>query len=420
MKIKSINSIFATIFLGLLLFSCSKEDDSSSNVNKPSNPINSDALPKDETWVIFNGNEKWSGGIYALDDNKSREIDLSKVPFYQLGYSAGGRVVDNVLYKKDGSVDSEYGISKYKLESGKFSENGFLGTPNNTYETNFLIVSSTEGYYWDLSLGGLKIQKINPTTMQRTGEIDFSSLSDGSSYEAAGQLILAKRDNKLYVDVQHGTRSSAWQVAPNVEKVEVAVYDLITNKIDGVTEYPGATNLGLFADHVLWSIDEVTKDLYMVAVGDMTVQKPESKIIRIKNGDIKFDPNFELKISDYQYPSDFNRIFAYNDKIYTTISSRPTSYYGGGQHGVSYRQDIWYWTEIDVDTKKAKRLNMYPDNFYSYQNPFIHKGNIYFLSNNTLENYSGVYQYNPKTDEVKETFRLNGSGRVMGFNIIDK
>ena len=62
---------------------------------------------------------------------------------------------------------------------------------------------------------------------------------------------------------------------------------------------------------------------------------------------------------------------------------------------------------------------MLPDNFYSYQNPFYHKGNIYFISNNTTENFAGAYQYNPQTGKIKETFRLKGSGRLMGFNIID-
>ncbi|QES94370.1 hypothetical protein F0358_08205 [Empedobacter brevis] len=416
MKKFSLKLIATVVLSTSFLYSCKSDDDSTTDPNPTEN---TDALPKDETWVIFNGTEKWSGGIYALGDNKAREINLSTIPFYQVGYSAGGRVINNVLYKKDGAVSSDIGISKYKLESGKFSANGFISTPNNTYETNYLVVSSSEGYYWDLSAGGLKVQKFNPSTMQRTGEIDLSSLSNGSPYEAAGQLILAKRDNKLYVDVQHGTRGTAWQVTPTVQKAEIAVYDLGTNKIENVTAYTGATNLGLFADHVLWSIDDITKDLYVVAIGDMRAQTPESKILRIKNGETKFDPNFEIKISDYQYPSDFNRIFAHNNKIYTTISSRPTSYYGGGQHGVSYRQDIWYWTEIDVNSKKATRLEMLPDNFYSYQNPFYHKGNIYFISNNTTENFAGAYQYNPQTGKTKETFRLKGSGRLMGFNIID-
>ncbi|MFD2556806.1 hypothetical protein [Sphingobacterium tabacisoli] len=411
MRKTAFKSTATALFAALLLFSCKTDA-------PETDPVPND-LPKDETWVIFNGTEKWSGGIYALGDNKSREINLSAIPFYQLGYSAGGRIVDNILYKKDGPNTTDIGISKYKLEAGRFAANGFIATPNNSYETNFLVVSATEGYYWDLSAGGLKIQKFNPGTMQRTGEIDLTSLSDGSSYEAAGQLILAKIDNKLFVDIQHGQRTSAWQITPNEKKVEIAIYDLTNNKIETVATHPDATNLGLFVDHVLWSIDEVTKDLYIVAVGDMVTQKPESKILRIKKGETKFDTGFELKISDYQYPTDFNRIFAHNNKIYTTISSRPTSYYGGGQHGVGYRKDIWYWTEIDVNTKKATRLNMLPDNFYSYQNPFLHKGNIYFISNNTTENFAGAYQYNPQSGETKEAFRLKGSGRLMGFNIID-
>lgn len=418
MKTTKIKIFLSALLSAAVLFSCDDKKDIIPPTIDPK-PENSE-FPKDEIWVIFNGTENWSGGIYAIDNNKSKSINLSQNPFYQLGYSAGGKVVNNVLYKKDGATARDIGLTRYKLESGKFSPDGFISTPNNTYETNYLIVNDSEGYYWDLSAGGLKIQKINPKTMTRTGEIDLSSLSDGSSFEAAGQLILAHRDNKLFVDVQHGTRTSAWQVKPNVDKVEIAVYDLATNKIEGVTEYAGASNLGLFADHVLWSLDEVSKDLYFIAVGNMTTQKPESKILRIKKGEITFDKTFELKISDYQYPSDFNRILAHNNKIYTAISARPTSYYGGGQHGVTYRQDIWYWNEIDVATKKAKRLNILPDNFYSYQNPFVHNNEIYFVSNNNGEKFSGAYKYTPSTGEAKELFRLDGSGRLMGFNIIKK
>jgi len=319
-------------------------------------------------------------------------------------------VADGTLYKLNGNTNTDFGITKFAIDGAQAVTNaGFLATPDNTYETNTLIAGSTEGYYWNLGAGGLKVQTFNPSTMQRTGELDFSSLSDGTSaYEAAGQLVLAKRDGKLYVDVQHGTRTQAWQVAPKAEKVEIAVYNLATNTIEKVTEYPGATHLGLFADHVLWSLDAVTNDLYMVAVGDMVTQTPHSRILRIKSGEDEFDPNFAIKISDYQYPADFNRLFAHNGKLYTTIPGRPTSYYGGGQHG----------NEIDAATKKARRLNIPVDNFYSYQNPFLHKGEIYFLSNNSGDGFAGVTQYDPNTGETKETFRLDGSGRLMGFHII--
>lgn len=89
MKKFSLKLIAAVVLSTSFLYSCKSDDDSTTDPNPTEN---TDALPKDETWVIFNGTEKWSGGIYALSDNKAREINLSTIPFYQVGYSAGGRV----------------------------------------------------------------------------------------------------------------------------------------------------------------------------------------------------------------------------------------------------------------------------------------------------------------------------------------
>src|SRR3546814_18254164 len=98
---------------------------------------------------------------------------------------------------------------------GDVVEDKFLPSLSTSYISNYLVVSPTEGYYWDDVRGGLKVQKFNPTTMERTGEIDFSSLSEGLQDESAGQLILAKRDDKLYVDLLLGTKLAGdWQVSP--------------------------------------------------------------------------------------------------------------------------------------------------------------------------------------------------------------
>ncbi len=413
------SNLFKSVLLGIaalsLMASCSKDND------EPTTPETD--LPKNETWVIYNAGSNWAGGVYALKDNKSREINLSGLPFYQVSSNMGGRNFGNTLYRVN-SASGGQGILKMDINSsGSVVEGKFLASLTNKYISNYLVVSATEGYYWDEVRGGLKVQTFNPTTMERTGEIDFSSLSEGQPNESAGQLIIAKRDDKLYVDLLCGTlQSGDWQVTPAKKEVAIAVYDLTQKKIAGVTRFAGTTNLGVFIDNVLWSIDEVTKDLYFVAVGDMKRQNTTngSKILRIKSGQTTFDPDFSIKIEDYQFPAEFNRLFVYNNKIYTTIPSRAVSYYGGGQHGVRYRDDVWFWNEIDVNTKKAKRLAMPADSFYGTQNPFFHNGEIYFLSNNTGENFYGVNQYNPQTGVVKETFRLKESGRLNGFNIISE
>jgi len=401
----------ALMFLG----SCSK------NETAETIPVTAGDLPKNETWVIYNANANWSGGIYALKDNKAREISLSGIPFFQVSSSLGGRALGKTLYKVNNAANAQ-GILKMSLNAaGNVVEDKFLPSLSTAYITNYLVVSATEGYYWDDVRGGLKVQKFNPTTMERTGEIDFSSLSEGLPNESAGQLILAKRDDKLYVDLLLGTKLTGdWQVSPKTKEVAIAVYDLTNNKILNVTKFAGTTNLGVFIDHVLWGLDEKTKDLYFVAVGDMKRQPTDasSKILRIKSGETQFDPTFSIDIKSYQFPAEFNRLFVYDSKIYTTIPSRGVSYYGGAQHGVTYRSDVWYWSQIDATTKKATRLNIPADSFYGTQNPFLHNGEIYFLSNNTTEAYSGVNQLNPATGVIKETFHLKGSGRLNGFNII--
>ncbi|GAA3768118.1 hypothetical protein [Flavobacterium ginsengiterrae] len=414
----SLRSVLAGIAACMILFSCSSNDDN----NTPDNGNNDDTLPKNETWVIYNGAANWSGGIYALKDNKSREINLSGLPFLQVASSLGGRALDKMLFKVNDVSNTKQGINKMGIDaSGKIVDLGFLASQSNAYETNFLVASPTEGYYWDKVRGGLKLQTFNPTTMERTGEIDFSSLSQGQPLESIGQLIIAKRDNKLYLDLLLGSKAAGnWQVTPSTNDVAIAVYDLTTNKIENVTRMEGTTNLGVFIDHVLWTLDEVTGDLYFASVSDMKLQASalSSKILRIKKGEVNFDASFVIDMKSYQFPAEFNRLFAHNGKIYTTIPSRAVSYYGGGQHGVKYRDDVWFWNEIDAVTKKATRLNMPPDNFYTTQNPFFHNGEIYFLSNSTSDGFSGVNQYNPETKVVKETFRLKESGRIMGFNII--
>lgn len=413
--------------LSLLLFThCSSDDSVEEQQKQPTTETK-------DSWIIYNSTAGWGGNIYSFSELPQGELSLAdKKPFYQIAYSAGGKAFGENIYRLGGAASSEEGFSKLTADNaGNITSKGFIATQNNGFEPNYLVVSDTEGYYWDGSRGMLKIQTFNPGTMQRTGEIDLSSLAQTidpavlgpgeKAYQAAGQLILIKRDDKLYLDLQIGKKGSNWQIKPIIKEVAVAVYNLTSKKVENVTKYPNTTNLGLFTDHVLWSIDEVTKDIYMVAASDMKAQEAafSSKILRIKNGQTTFDSTFEIDIKDYVHPAEFNRIFAYNNKIYTTIPSSPASYYSDG-HGVGYRNDIWYWNEIDVQTRKAVKLDIAVDNFYNYQNPFLYKNRIYFMSNNKTDNFSGLSSYDPVSKNTRVEFKLKGSGRLMGVNVISK
>ncbi|MDR2236652.1 MAG: hypothetical protein LBE92_11050 [Chryseobacterium sp.] len=409
--------------LGLFLSVQCSSDNSSIDEQQPAAKDN---------WIVYNSTSGWGGNIYSFSDIPQGDISLAdKKPFYQIAYSAGGKSFGDHIYRLGGAASSEEGFSKLNSDNtGNIVQKGFIATHNNGFEPNYLVVSETEGYYWDGSRGMLKIQTFNPGTMQRTGEIDLNSLAQTidpsllgpgeTAYQAAGQLILIKRDNKLYLDLQIGKKGPNWQVKPIVKEVAVVVYNLTSGTVENITRYPNTTNLGLFTDHVVWSIDEVTKDIYMVAAGDMKDQEAaySSKILRIKNGQNTFDSTFEIDIKNYVHPAEFNRLFAYNNKIYTTIPSGAVSYYGGGMHGVNYRDDVWFWHEIDTQTKQAVKLNIPVDNFYNYQNPFLYKNRIYFISNNKGDGFSGLTSYDPASKNTKMEFKLKGSGRLMGVNVL--
>ncbi|MET6996825.1 hypothetical protein [Chitinophaga defluvii] len=415
----------ALLLSAMLFTACSKNNDDN-NVTPEPEPGN------DKTsWVIYNTTNRWGGNMYVTKGQPKGVVTATNLTNpYQIAYSAGGRTHQNGIYRLQGD-QGESGISYYKVaEDGKISSGGFLATPQNAgkVDGNFYVRNSTEGFYFDLGKGEngkyLKLQTFNPSTMQRTGEIDFSSLSRNTPYETAGQLIIAEKEGKLFVDIQFSTGKKVandWQDHPAFDSVFLAVYDLAAKKLEGITGYKDAACLGLFSDHPIWNVDAVTGDLYVTAVSEMHHRDgmPPSKILRVKKGATTFDKDFALNIKDYQYPSDFNQMFAHNGKIYTKISARATGYYEAG-HGVKYRDDIWYWTEIDATTKKAKRLNDVPvDNWFNYQQPFFDNGKIYFVSNNSKdkpEAYSGVWSLDVNSGKTQEVFQLKNGGQIMGFN----
>src|SRR3546814_16157849 len=95
---------FSAMVVGLsalvLLGSCKKDED-----NDPI-PAGSD-LPANETWIIYNANADWSGGIYALKDNKARENNLSVIHFFQVRHSLCGRVVGKTLYNINSELNTQ-------------------------------------------------------------------------------------------------------------------------------------------------------------------------------------------------------------------------------------------------------------------------------------------------------------------------
>ncbi len=70
--------------------------------------------------------------------------------------------------------------------------------------------------------------------MERTGEIDFTSLTEGQPLESVGQLIIAKRDNKLYLDLLLGSTNGKLTYYKNTGSTTNPTFSLITGFLGGV------------------------------------------------------------------------------------------------------------------------------------------------------------------------------------------
>src|SRR5690606_41782912 len=91
------------------------------------------------------------------------------------------------------------GIEQLVVDAGgNVSPGKFIAADNNTNGSgNFVIVNDSKGFYWDGS-EPLKIQTFNPSTMARTGELDFANVVNERGtdipeilYRSIGQKFLA-------------------------------------------------------------------------------------------------------------------------------------------------------------------------------------------------------------------------------------
>lgn len=419
--------------------------------------------PAEGPWVIWGGKDSymnWEGGIKTISGTIPSTLTFSQTE-KTLPYAIGGNTFGDYLFKLSSDDMYRRGIQRYNIGSS-VSPYGFINLSFNyfdfpsfqPFEANYYIYSSTVGYYWRDRDNGLTLYEFNPSTMTLTSTIDMrgffntasvpGSITSKDIIRVAGAKMIIRRGNKIFVDVLFGTKlNSLRQVEQTTENVYVGVIDATTKKVERVSYYEQAKNIGLFNDHQLANVDQVTGHLYFVAVSDFTDVKKRfpSKILRIKNGETSIDKNWEIDISNdnYRLGGDFNSMFAHNDIIYTKIPNTKVQYSGNTEgHVGPYRSGVWEWSAIKVTASGGsddKKLDIPRDNFYCYQQPVLINGEIYFIYNNTEQtiagngDVSGINKISPltpstfdsspsiiPTTKVTTLNRSNGYIRIMGLN----
>lgn len=397
MKSKYSTFFYTALIGGLLVSGCSKDDATPGNKGKyiimTQDPISSTAAGYVSTYANLP-----SGTFSNISGNSTQALGTAGelTPFGQW------------IFKASNSA-GETGIQKYSISTeGKLKDEGFI----TSHDNRFYIISETEGYYWDSDLGRLKIQKFNPSTMQRTGEIDLTSKlnKSGESYITAGQHVIAVHNGKLYADIYYGTSASSIGFADmKYDTVYMAVVDLSTSAYVKTIKLPGIKGgIGFLSDNPFWT-KASDGTMYFSCLGN--VGSAASKIIRIKNGESDFDKNWALNISDYQAGSSFVNIYVKDNKLYTQVSTEAIK-----SDFSNLYNEMWEYYAIDLNTKAATKVEGIgtPVLFTGHSRSISEiDGKIYLRVINSKSGTNGYYVLSG--NHTTEAFKISEGGNVQDF-----
>ncbi|MDR7131452.1 hypothetical protein J2X69_003816 [Algoriphagus sp. 4150] len=353
-------------------------------------------------------NSGLQGGYFGVfEELPSGNVTNIKTNSLQIASAFGFRSYGKWFFNQFNTA-GEAGLQKYLVENGRVEEAGFI--PN--AQPSYLIVDDTHGFYPDPERGLLKIQTFNPTSMQRTGEIDLTSLKvDGVEYQVIGKHTLAAKEGKLFAGITYSTTALQGYGGDVVDYVEFAVIDIASGQLEKTIKYDGLKSIGWGSSgNKMWTLGD-DGALYFYAT-DLGNGFQNSSIIRIKQGETDFDREWEIKAGDYMERSTFATALVKGGKLYTQFSSEPLA-----ADFSNLQAQIWDYYAIDLATKQRTKIEGMPKTFYAWgSNDAIIEldGKIYFWVSHSGDNVEGYYELTGEYTATR-TFNVTDGGQIWGF-----
>ena len=393
------NLVFTCFLVSLVFTSCSEDD-----------IVDPGTLSSYAMFLVTDPNTS-SGIVVSFDSMPSGEIDVTTInTSLQLSSTrSAGVAFGDALYHTS-STAGDPGIQKLeKGTDGRFKDAGFIPTNSQYAGGNmFGVVSKTVGYYSNDALSQTAIQIFDPSTMQRTGEIDCSEeinkFKNDSVVTTSFGGFMVERDGKLYTEVYFSDAQNM-QV---YDSTFVAVVDVATNTLDKIIIWPDFLLLGYgFKNTHYINVDE-NNDLYMASfIGRFDdPEGPNFRIIRIKNGETDFDKTWDINaLRDFGGTENFALgCLPYNGKIYVKMFSNNIDNTWAGMVQKQYNA-----YEIDMITKKATRITDIPEGYWkSVNGPMLFDNKVYFIVENDDEGKAYYYTYDPATKKSKKEVTVVG------------
>ncbi|SEI38255.1 hypothetical protein SAMN05216327_10182 [Dyadobacter sp. SG02] len=383
----------------LAFFGCSSDDDKDDITPTPENA----------KFVVMTSSDRSFGGGYfsTIDGMPGGTLPTTNAKSLQISDAFGFRTFGKWIFNRSNAAGDE-GLQKFTVNAdGSLKDEGFIAG-----STQFLVVSATSGYYLDETRGTLKIQKFNPTTMLRTGEIDLSVVKkDGVEYQAVGKHTIAAKEGKLYLSITYGTNVAKGYGDDVFNSIFIAVVDIATEKYEKTITYDGLKGIGWGSSgNKMWSIGD-DGALYLYNTG-LNVAFTTTNIIRIKKGETDFDKTWKFSTDQLQAGNSLAIALVKGGKLYFEMVSTPLK----PDFSNLPANPIFDFYTYDMTTKQVTKLGGMPQHEYVYANEQSITeidGKVYLWVKNQSQNIDGYYVVDG--DKATQVFNIQHQGAIQGF-----
>ena len=289
-------------------------------------------------------------------------------------------------------------LIKYRRTNGILQREGSLQLPANNSANNLVKLSSTKAY---LSLAGLGLIYIfNPETMQKTGEINLTSLGIQDNNPDIG--IMIERDGYVFAGLSQMV--GGWTSPENYKQADVAVIDTKTDKLVKMIseKTSGFSQATRPIDPKSLFMDE-KGDIYISCLGNFgMVAGHKAGILWIKKGETDFDQSYYFPIETISIPDIkgnkanyiYSKTYTGNGKLYGYFNVP-----GYVSNPPDYVNDKSMQTfEIDVYNKTVKKMNFDGTTGWSCSQC---KAGDYMVFGMASTQGTGYYLYNYKEDKYE-------------------
>ena len=380
------------LLVGLSFLACKKKSSS--------NDEEEDPQPTTETgrFVIATANAKWGAGqLTAWNGMPTGNVSNINGKSLQTTSIFGLRAYKNWVFDRI-NPSGDVGLQKYTVaEDLTINNAGFISKA-----TQYVVVDENTGFYLDENRGLLKLQKFNPTNMQRTGELDFSSLkNDTVEYQVIGKHILAAKEGKLYASINYGKTATAGYGDDLFNEVEFAVIDIATGALDKTIKYSGIKGMGWGSSANKFYVKGDDDALYFFSMG-FSMKMSNSSVIRIKKGETDFDKTFRINADDYQASSAIATVLVKGGKLYTQFSNTAlkADYSNLGDY-------IFDYYVIDLATKQSTKIEGIPTCHFAHAH------------DQAIVEINGKIYFWVVTATEKAYYVLDGTKATRVFNVTD-